>query len=256
MVSWKLTKAKKVHCTGCRSWSFHLQLHRREVLATVWGADWWQLRCCAWAMLCLCLCAALSNSGGLTVLPQCCFFTSSKPLTHCMGSTSMCVLKQAKPFTCRLLLSPQGHLSYSLFSTPERHPNPCVKTEMKNWLAHVFTVEVGDFCARRLTVSLLLAWQASACCNPGTNQCHGCELASSFITLSSCFPSLLRKRSYLWTWTRWPPYGRFCHSPWGLELGTCSSGKAERHSQAVSTSKCMLLSKRQNICLRRDSNKM
>lgn len=143
-----------------------------------------------------------------------------------LSSKSLCPVSPRTPF-----------LKY-LFSAPERHPNPCVKAEMKNWLAHVSTVEGGDFCACRLTVSLLLAWQVSACCNPGTNQCHGCELASSFITLTSSFPSLLRKKSYLWTWTRWPPYGRFCHSPWGLELGTCSLGKAERLSSSGHTQMC------------------
>lgn len=43
------------------------------------------------------------------------------------------------------------------FGTAERHPNPCVEAEIKNWLARVFAVELGDFCACRLTASLLLA---------------------------------------------------------------------------------------------------
>lgn len=88
------------------------------------------------------------------------------------------------------------------FGTAERHPNPCVEAEMKNWLAHAFAVELGDFCACRLTASLLLARQVSACSNPGTNQCHGCEVASSLPALTSSFPRLLGKRSYLWTRTR------------------------------------------------------
>lgn len=220
----------------------------RGVLATNWGAHWRWFCHCTWTISCLCLHRALSSSRGrldgaahqTPCMPwPTAWDPPGSPYLMSLSSKSLCLGPAA--------VSPRTPFLKYLFSTPERHPNPCVKAEMKNWLAHVSTVEGGDFCACRLTVSLLLAWQVSACCNPGTNQCHGCELASSFITLSSSFPSLLRKKSYLWTWTRWPPYGRFCHSPWGLELGTCSSGKAERHSSSGHTQMCAAFKAAENL---------
>lgn len=91
-------------------------MHGRGVLATNWGAEWQWFCHRTQTISCLCLYRALSSSGGVG---WCCLSNPLHALTHSVGPTwqpPTCVLKAANPFAWGLLLSPQGHLSWSICS--------------------------------------------------------------------------------------------------------------------------------------------